>query len=66
MKQAQRALLLRCETALTDWVRTYAGDQCTNAQFNETCDRLRDAGGTLAYVGRLIADIRAELRRGKK
>ena len=51
-------LLDRCRIALDDWINTYAAELCDEERVQEAGKRIADNGGTLAYVARLIADIR--------
>ncbi|MHC2481612.1 hypothetical protein [Rhizobium leguminosarum] len=39
--------------AINDWVVVYASDMCDDARVEETKLRIRDAGGTLAYVAEI-------------
>ena len=51
----------RQRTALDDWIRTYASEQCDEKSVHESLRRLDANGGTLAYVANLNADARALL-----
>ena len=53
------ALLDALDTALTDWVRTYAPEHCYPDYVAESVKRIADGGGTLAY----IADLRMRVRK---
>lgn len=55
-----RQLLIDLDTALADWMRTYAGDLSGNSGV-ESFRRIADHGGTLAY----IAELRERIRRAK-
>ena len=55
-------VLRECETALTDWLQTYAWDQSSEEQVEESLDRINKAGGTLAYICKLLARIREALK----
>ena len=63
MDKSQRALLKRCEIALTDWVLQYAPEQCERRHVISSSIRISALGGTLAYIGDLLYDIREELRK---
>ena len=52
------ALLARVETALNDWIVTYASDQCGKDKVAEARQRIWENGGTLHYVGTLLHDVR--------
>ena len=58
---ALRQLLADLDTALTDWIRTYAGEMCDIADVAESWERIAKGGGTLAY----IADLRERIREAK-
>lgn len=49
-----REALLRSNDALDDWVRTYAAELCGDKYVEESRKRIREGGGTLAY----IADVK--------
>ena len=59
---ANRIILRDCETALTDWQRMYAWDQSSEEELKKSVDRINKAGGTLAYIGKLLGRIREALR----
>lgn len=45
--------------SIDDWLNTYASEMCDQARVKEARERIREAGGTLAY----IADIQEANRR---
>lgn len=49
-----RKALRRSNAALDDWVRSYAPDFVKQEHLDETLERIREGGGTLAY----IADVK--------
>ena len=58
------ALLRECRVALNDWVRSYAPEMCGEDYVAETRQRINEGGGTLAYIGDLLARIDAHLAAG--
>ena len=46
----------RCKLALLDFLRTYAPEEFTDEQVGESHKRIRDHGGTLAYIAGLLHD----------
>jgi hypothetical protein len=48
--------------AINDWVVVYASDMCDDARVEETKLRIRDAGGTLAYVAEINSVLGPLLR----
>jgi len=44
--------------ALDDWIHSYAPEECGEPYVTETYKRIRNGGGTLAY----IAEVQSELR----
>ena len=65
MTKLERAALMAADQALTDWVRQYASDQCSLEHVAESVQRIMAAGGTLAYIAGVRAQIKAALK-GKK
>lgn len=57
-----RQLLLDLDTALADWMRTYAPEQCSRKSIIEASKRINAHGGTLAY----IAALRERIRRASR
>lgn len=55
-ERALREALLKSNQALEDWIRCHAPEFCKEEHVAETRQRIREAGGTLAY----IADLREE------
>ena len=49
-KRVVRAALRAADTALTDWVRSYAPEMCYSKYLKESRSRVYEAGGTLAYI----------------
>ncbi len=56
--ETARQLLRDLDVALTDWVRQYAPDMCSEKSCKESIKRVWDAGGTLAYIAALRERIR--------
>lgn len=56
-----RQLLIDLDTALADWMRTYAPELCDDKDAHESARRIWKHGGTLAY----IAELRERIRRAK-
>jgi len=48
--------------ALDDWINTYASEMCDKARVEEAWKRIKDEGGTLAY----IADVQERNRKALK
>ena len=57
-----RAALDRSRIAIDDWLNTYASEFCDEARVAEAGKRIRDEGGTLAY----IADVQQQNREALK
>ncbi len=60
--RALRAALRRSMAALDDWINTYASKMCDKQRVEEAWQRIKDEGGTLAY----IADVQAQNRKALK
>ena len=60
--RALRAALRRSMVALDDWINTYASEMCDKARVEEAWKRIKDEGGTLAY----IADVQELNRKALK
>lgn len=62
MDEEQRANLVKvlsaAETALDDWVNTYASEMCDPDRVAEAMVRIYDNGGTLAYVAQVLVGVR--------
>lgn len=58
-KRQHRELLKRCSAALDDWLRSYAPEFVDKKYLKESSERVYAAGGALAY----IADLQAEIRK---
>lgn len=56
----QQALSLSV-TALDDWLNTYASEFCKKERVDEAKKRIRDKGGTLAYIAKIQAKNREVL-----
>lgn len=56
--KALREALERSKTALDDWINTYASEFCDEERVDEAGQRIREGGGTLAY----LADIQKQNR----
>jgi hypothetical protein len=55
--------LKAADTALLDWLRCYAADQCGTLDVMISLDRIKEGGGTLAYIANtreLIKEALAE------
>jgi hypothetical protein len=55
--------LKAADNALLDWLRCYAADQCGTLDVMISLDRIKEQGGTLAYIARtreLIKEALAE------
>lgn len=63
MNKQQRAALQAADQALTDWVRSYASDQCSVKSVQESGLRIFAAGGTLAYIANIRKQIKEALRK---
>ena len=50
--------LARAETALNDWVHTYAPEMCDQEYVDATMERIAECG-TLAYIGEVLVEVRA-------
>lgn len=61
MKKSERELFKRCQVALDDWLHCYAPEQCDPKKVQESAIRTFKAGGTLAYIAKLQADIKKAL-----
>ena len=55
-------LLDLLNTALGDWLHTYAPEFCDKKYVKESRNRIREKGGTLAY----IADLQMEIFKAKE
>ena len=62
MNKKTKDALLAADLALTDWVRQYAPEHCAKHHVKQTIKRVWDAGGTLAY----IAGVRAQIKKATK
>ena len=52
-------------TALDDWTNTYASDFCEEKRVKEAWKRIKDNGGTIAYIAdtvKLCKDARDSLK----
>jgi hypothetical protein len=45
-------VLKAADTALLDWLHCYAADQCATLDVMISRDRIKEQGGTLAYIAR--------------
>lgn len=54
---ATRLALRAADRGLLDWLHMHASDMCDPAQVHESSMRIDTQGGTLAYIGRLRAQI---------
>lgn len=52
----------RAVVALDDWIHMYASEHCDEERVRQAGARIRQHGGTLAYVGTIISDARAALK----
>lgn len=50
------------ELALNDWVTTYASDLCDPDDLVRALSRISNRGGTLAYIGEVLEEVRAAMR----
>ena len=50
--------LERAETALNDWIHTYAPEMCDQEHVDATMKRIAQCG-TLAYIAKVLMDVRA-------
>jgi hypothetical protein len=50
MKTSVLMALLAAETALDDWLNTYAEDWCDPERVFDAKERIKDNGGTVAYI----------------
>jgi len=67
MTKRTLALLRDLDKALTNWIRTYAPEQCASKSVMDTqFYLLYHAGGTLYYIAKLKQRIKAELKGNKK
>lgn len=60
-KPSLHDLLHRLDLALDDWMRMYAPEFCDGEKVEETRNRIRAKGGTLAYIASLRQEIREKL-----
>ena len=60
-----RDALKAADTALTDWVRSYAPEMCHKASLKESSTRVYMAGGTLAYIAGVRQQIKNALKRAR-
>ena len=58
--------LCAADTALTDWVRYYAPEQCESKSVGESISRVFALGGTLAYIADTRTIIKAALKEMRK
>jgi len=61
-KKELRAALDRSRIAIDDWLNTYASEFCDEERVKEAGTRIREGGGTLAY----IADVQEQNREALK
>ena len=61
-----RKLLERVVLALDDWLNCYAADQCDEQRVAEARSRIREAGGTLAYIADLQEAGRAAITKAEE
>lgn len=62
MTKLERAALIAADLALTDWVRSYAPEMCSTGSVRASFSRVYAAGGTLAYIAGVRAQIKAALK----
>ena len=60
-----RQLLDDLDDALTDWIRTYAADMCSQEKVAQSLRRINDGGGTLYYIAALRQRINAALTKDR-
>jgi len=61
-KKELQAALKRSEVAIEDWFNTYASEFCDEKKVAEARARVRESGGTIAY----IADVQEQNREALK
>ncbi len=61
-KKQLREALDRSRVAIDDWLNTYASEFCDEERVAEAGTRIRESGGTLAY----IADVQEQNREALK
>lgn len=61
---AMRAVVEAAQVALNDWLLTYASDMCHASDVDAARARIRQAGGTLAYISDTLEQI-ATLTKGE-
>ena len=59
------AALRGADQALNDWINTYADDMCDQKDVAEARARIMEYG-TVGYIAKHVAEIRAALRRNEK
>lgn len=60
-----RAALERSVVAINDWLHQYASELCNEKDVLETWKRIRENGGTLAYIAQVQEQNRAALKGGE-
>ncbi len=53
-EQQLREALKRSSQALNDWLNVYASLFCDEKRVNEARKRIRDSGGTVAYIADVV------------
>jgi hypothetical protein len=57
-----KELLEELAIALDDWLHIYASDMCDEKDVKESFKRIKENGGTIAYIATLRQKIRKELK----
>jgi hypothetical protein len=61
-----KALCEEADIALSDWLHTYASEECKPEYVVESMKRIFENGGTLYYIAKLRQRIRAALKKAQK